>query len=157
MFASSKINVDLIKLRCSINKHTSCWLYGLGLTTAGYGRIGINRKSHYTHRLMFELVNGEIKNGLHILHKCDTPNCCNPDHLFLGTPLDNIRDMISKGRARYASLKGELNNAVKLKESQIVFILKSSETGKYLAKKYGVSPSMISLIRSRKKWRHVVL
>jgi hypothetical protein len=76
-----------------------CWLW-LGSTgRGGYGRIrvGGNRTAR-THRLAWELNRGPIPDGLHVLHKCDTPCCINPDHLFLGTPLDNAHDRDRKGR-----------------------------------------------------------
>jgi hypothetical protein len=60
-----------------------------------YGAITIS-----THRLAWELVNGPIPEGMHVLHRCDEPRCCNPDHLFLGTQAENMADMHRKGRSR---------------------------------------------------------
>jgi hypothetical protein len=60
-----------------------------------YGTIGVG-----THRLAWELANGPIPDGMQVLHKCDNPRCCNPDHLFLGTQQVNMADMARKGRAR---------------------------------------------------------
>jgi HNH endonuclease len=60
-----------------------------------YGTIAVS-----THRLAWELANGPIPEGMHVLHRCDTPACCNPDHLFLGTQTDNMADKTRKGRAR---------------------------------------------------------
>jgi len=64
----------------------------------GYGQIGYEGKICTTHRLSWILANGEIPNGLWVLHKCDFRACINPDHLFLGTARDNTDDMVSKGR-----------------------------------------------------------
>jgi len=72
----------------------------------GYGLIGVDKKTVNTHRLAWELANGPIPDGLHVLHHCDNPPCCQtkptpgyPDgHLFLGTPAQNAADMIAKGR-----------------------------------------------------------
>lgn len=64
----------------------------------GYGVIHLDNKNTYTHRVSWILTNGPILNGMFVLHRCDNPSCVNPDHLFLGTPKDNIQDMFSKGR-----------------------------------------------------------
>ena len=70
-----------------------------GKNDRGYGTIYFKGKVCRTHRVAWELANGPILNGLHVLHHCDNPLCCNPDHLFLGTNLDNIADKTAKGRA----------------------------------------------------------
>lgn len=64
----------------------------------GYGQKCIKGKRYRTHRLAWEWANGPIPEGLFVLHKCDNPPCCNPDHLFLGTQTDNMQDMLAKGR-----------------------------------------------------------
>lgn len=76
----------------------NCWLWTSGLTIYGYGSFGVEGRSEKAPRVSWVLTYGPIPNGLHVLHRCDTPACVRPDHLFLGTPLDNIRDMIAKGR-----------------------------------------------------------
>ena len=80
--------------------NTGCMLW-TGLTDrGGYGKIGFNYKSWRAHRLSFHLFKQNIKNGQFICHKCDTPACINPDHLFIGTPLINMQDKVRKGRLR---------------------------------------------------------
>ena len=66
----------------------------------GYGTINVAGTPVYAHRLSWENANGPIPEGKCILHKCDNPPCCNPDHLFLGTRAENNADMVAKGRAR---------------------------------------------------------
>jgi hypothetical protein len=75
-----------------------CWEWQGALYPAGYGIIGLDGGSHATHRLSWEIVNGPIPDGLFVCHKCDNRKCVRPDHLFLGTQKDNMRDMIAKGR-----------------------------------------------------------
>lgn len=76
---------------------SGCWIW-MGGTSHGYGHIKINGKTKKVHRVMWELTNGPIPEGIFVLHTCDIPECANPDHLFLGTHTDNMRDMIKKGR-----------------------------------------------------------
>ncbi len=81
--------------------HNGCWVWIGALDTLGYGHLTIKRKLRLAHRVSWELANGSIPDGLHVLHHCDNPPCVNPSHLFLGTHLDNMRDMIAKGRSNF--------------------------------------------------------
>jgi len=63
-----------------------------------YGRIIVAGKSLYPHRVAYELEYGPIPAGLYICHRCDNPRCCNPSHLFAGTPSDKVKDAVQKGR-----------------------------------------------------------
>lgn len=80
---------------------TDCWVWQKARTDAGYGVFGSeDRVTTYSHRRMFELVVDSSIEDWIICHECDNPPCCNPDHLFKGTTLDNNNDMIKKGRAK---------------------------------------------------------
>lgn len=74
-----------------------CWEWS-GNVVRGYGQITINYKKERTHRLAFKLAKGEIPDGMFVCHSCDNKLCCNPDHLWLGTTEDNMKDMVRKGR-----------------------------------------------------------
>ncbi len=80
-----------------VQDHAGCWIW-MGGNCRGYGHIKVKGKTKKTHRVAWELAYGPIPEGLFVLHHCDVPPCANPDHLFLGTHTDNMRDMIAKGR-----------------------------------------------------------
>lgn len=77
---------------------SGCWLWIGGVSyPPGYGRM---TRGQYAHRVSYEIHRGKIPVGMHVLHRCDNRLCVNPDHLFLGTQSDNMRDMMAKGRGR---------------------------------------------------------
>lgn len=135
---------------------SGCWIWiralkGKGWETGdGYGACWFSGAYHYAHHLAWEAYRGP-SNGLHVLHTCDIPSCCNPAHLRLGTNDDNIRDKVSKGR----HLHGETHNMVKLTAEEVLAIRASNESEVVLAARYGVCRSNIGMIRRRVKWSHI--
>ena len=79
---------------------STCWWWEGTATKGGYPHFydPVTGGMLLVSRTLWEIFNGPIPKGIHCCHICDSPGCCRPDHLFLGTPGDNIRDMISKGR-----------------------------------------------------------
>ena len=97
MVKLSKINTlsDLIEFgNVDASSPSSCWLWEKTLFVNGYGRVGGER----AHRKAWELSYGAVPDGMLVLHHCDVRSCLNPMHLFVGTQLDNMHDMIEKGR-----------------------------------------------------------
>ena len=125
-----------------------CWPWQ-GAVTNGYGRFrGIR-----AHRYAYQLHKGEIGAGLMVRHLCGNKLCVNPDHLEEGTMADNAQDGIRLGE----TLRGEDNGKAKINEDQARYILRNPDglTGAKLARKFGVSPATISLIRSGHRWAHL--
>lgn len=76
----------------------SCWIWIAAEDSNGCARLLVDYKNEKASRVSWQIHKGQIPDGLHVLHKCDNRLCVNPDHLFLGTHDDNMRDMTAKGR-----------------------------------------------------------
>jgi hypothetical protein len=94
---AGRITSPEIRFWKHVDKTADCWLW-TGAQCKGYGQLSSPKRSRYAHRLSWEISNGDIPEGLQVLHRCDTPLCVRPDHLFLGTNTDNIEDRIKKQR-----------------------------------------------------------
>jgi len=137
-----------------------CWLWVGGTYSIGYGAMMINYKHIGAHRFSYQLHCGPIPKGMFVCHHCDNPACVNPKHLFLGTPRDNMRDKMRKGRGGIVSVphpSGEDHYKSKLTSVQVHEIrhlhATSGFTYKELADKYGVTTSSIHGIVTWKSWR----
>lgn len=84
--------------KISPDPNSGCWLWIGAAFNHGYGQMRINGKIKSAHRASWEIHNGDIPNDLFVCHKCDVKLCVNPDHLFLGTNSDNMKDMNDKKR-----------------------------------------------------------
>lgn len=117
----------------------------------GYGQIHLNGKTVYAHRVAYELAKGSIPEGMFILHSCDNRKCVNPDHLSVGTFDDNMADMVDKERQAH----GVKNGRAKLTAEQVREIRSAVGTHTEIAARYGVTRSLVSLIRSGRIWRQI--
>ena len=138
---------DELKLR--IIKHcvvldTGCWEWIGGLSDSGYGRIWVLRRLEQAHRASFLAFNGDISDGRFVCHSCDNKRCVNPSHLFLGTHLENMADMVSKGRRSIIS--GARNGRTKLTDDQVASIRADTRKYRHIAREFGVSISHIEKI-----------
>ena len=134
---------------------SGCWIWTEGTITAGYGAMWDGEKVKYAHRLAVELYRGENIDGKTVCHHCDIPSCVNPNHLFVGTVKDNVRDMHKKKRARGMFGKGEASIRAKLTDDDVRAIRKSPKTHRLLAGEFNIDPSVITMIKNRKAWTHV--
>ena len=156
--------------RAQARPEAGCWLWpyrhpnGYGAVYGG-GRNALP-KTLLAHRVAWTLWNGEIPDGMNVLHRCDMPLCWRPDHLFLGTQADNVADCVAKGRRAdrtayrpIKSLAGENNPAAKLTQEQVVEIRRDYLPGRgsptnqpRLAERYGVSKRAIHFIVHGRHW-----
>ena len=114
---SYKELVDRFYEKFEVVTESGCWLWTACLLPNGYGAIQLNGKKVSAHRVSWMIHNGKINNGKFVLHKCDVKRCVNPDHLFLGSQSDNVKDRDKKGRG--ADFKGIKNPAAKITASQL--------------------------------------
>ncbi len=136
----------------------SCWLWTASGNDQGYGKFcvapGFCIGNSMAHRVSYMLFVGTIPPGLQVLHKCDTPPCVNPRHLFLGTQKDNMDDCRRKGRDRRP--KGETHGSAKLNLAAAMMIRHLYATGNYrqddLAEQFKVSSSTIRNVLAGRHW-----
>lgn len=148
-----------------------CWLWALVPSKAGYGMFVCGRKwKMLSHRAAWLLATGEDPGRSFVCHRCDNPRCVNPNHLFLGTHTDNMRDMIAKGRNRNdirwawkkrrdpAVFCGEWIPTSKLTASDVVEIRRrwaAGETQTALGREFGVTQAQISNVVRANHWKHL--
>ncbi len=136
---------------------SGCWMWTGCTFSNGYGRVRLKRnRTVVAHRLSWELTNGPIPEGMFACHKCDVRACVNPNHIFLGTDADNVRDCIEK--CRRADLSGSKHPMAKLSEADIQIIRERRKAGeqlKQIAPDFGVTKQMICCITTGKNWTHV--
>jgi predicted XRE-type DNA-binding protein len=139
-----------------IVKENSCWIW-TGSTRPNskgvlYPRITEGKKDIGAHRFSYMMMYGEIKSGMYVCHKCDTPLCVNPDHLFIGTHKDNMADMVNKGRSHKGA--GEYANRSKLTNEQAKQIRSINLSGSKLANLFKVSQATISRIIRKETYQN---
>ncbi len=144
-----------------VQKSETCWLWTGGRTGSGYGVFCIGYRMVLIHRFSFELHCGNIPKGMFVCHRCDTPACVNPEHLFLGTPKDNMRDKIAKGRANFTKPplhQGTDHHKCRITEADVTAIRKArlrGETYISMTKRYPLTIAGLFSVASGKSWKHI--
>ena len=123
-----------------------CIEWDAAIFKSGYGQVRFRGVPWLAHRVAWTETFGEIPKGKHVLHKCDNKPCINTDHLFLGTQKENMADMRRKGR-----------EGRKLRDDNVREIRSSKDDGVTLAKKFGVHPTTVSLVRRGQTWKNVAV
>lgn len=167
--------------RVSPEPNTGCWLWTGAVNDSGYGVIAVGGRQRRATFAALVLHGRTPEAGVYVLHRCDQPACVNPDHLFTGTQLDNMKDCVSKGRmpsgpglprargdrhwtrtqpekVRALVKRGEACPTAKLTASQVTEIRRrrvSGEQMKPIARAYGVSRALIGQIVNRRIWREI--
>lgn len=143
----------LADFEARLDRSGECWVWTGRLLQSGYGDF-FSKKRWRAHRYAYEAYVGPIGDK-HVCHRCDNPACCNPEHLFLGTPADNAADKAAKGRTGREKRFGSGNGLAKLDENKVRAIRSSQERSSDLADRFGVSKVAINYVRRRATWSHV--
>lgn len=152
-----------------VEKTDSCWVWRAStLVDTGYGQFAIKHNvNRHAHRVAYELVNGKIPPGMVVCHKCDNRLCVNPDHLFIGTYQDNMRDMVAKGRQNWGikfwseekrkSYSGKNSSNAKYSLATIKRVRQLRKEGhsfREISKDTGVSYTQVRRIVYKENWKY---
>ena len=137
--------------RTTPEPNTGCQLWTGSVGQDGYGKACHKGRHWRAHRLSWLNAHGTDPGDLLVCHKCDTPLCVNPDHLFLGSPAENSADMTAKGRSTW----GVRNGRAKLTPEKVREIRASQKRHAEISEEFGISMGMVSFVRAGKHWAHV--
>lgn len=134
-----------------------CWGWLASKNPDGYGCFFMSGGPQGAHRISWLINKGKIPLGMCVLHTCDNPACVNPNHLWIGTHTENMKDMAIKGRNKWTDHTGELNPLAKLNDSDVLRIRQLIGQKSYMeiAKIFDVSKSLIGQIAIRQIWQHI--
>jgi hypothetical protein len=142
------------KLKANVDKIESCWVWNKSTASSGYGQIKVGNRRWSTHRLSYTLFKGCIPKGMLVCHTCDNKRCVNPEHLYLGTHVDNNQD--AHDRNRQPCREGYLaTGVVKLSKEDAYTIKYSGISSKQLEKAFDINQSQVSRIRNGKTWKNI--
>ena len=128
-----------------------CWEWARFVRNNGYGEFSLGGHNHGAHRVSYFLANGVDPGSLQVCHRCDNRRCVRPSHLFLGTALENAKDMLSKDRMP----RGTERQNARLTPRCVREIRASADTLDTLAARYGVNRVTVWEAKTGRTWRHV--
>ena len=144
--------IQRFRQKVEIGGETDCWEWIGAKIERGYGSMKYNGKIQKAHRISYQIYHGPLSSDWDVLHSCDNPKCVNPFHLKKGTHMDNMMDMISKGRCFLT--KGTRNGNSKLDDIKVRYIrIYRRIPTKELSKKFGVACSTINMIKNGTSWK----
>lgn len=135
-------------IQSAVVNDNGCWMWVGQTGGGGYGQTTYRGGPVKASRLAYTMFKGEIPKGLMVCHSCDVPRCINPDHLFLGTASDNMRDMVKKGR--HGARKWR-----KLSDEQVRLIRSDSRPHRTIAAAFGISATTVHIVKTRKAYSDV--
>lgn len=142
--------------KIKVTRTTECWLWQAGVDGHGYGVFNKGKGTRRAHRIALMFLGAIIPVHKIVCHHCDNVRCCNPNHLYIGTTLENVRDKMERGRHRVN--RGQEAGGSKLKNEDVYKIrerLKNGERGIDLAVEFHVSQQTICGIKKRHRWNHI--
>lgn len=131
-----------------------CWEWNASTCDEDYGRLSWEGRVRLAHRVSWLIHFGD-PGEMFVCHRCDNPPCVNPDHLFLGTPLDNATDMIRKGRARYRGIYGPPEGRVGFLWSDAACVRHWAQDGgsiREIAETFDISTGFVRRLVLREVW-----
>lgn len=134
---------------------TECWEWQGTIDPKGYGRLHIDSIGRPAHRISYLIHKGEIPAGMLVCHTCDNRRCVNPDHLFIGTNMDNMADMVAKGRQN--KCRGEKHGKARLSASTVLAIRATDNgmTHGQIAERFGATKTQVADIKSGRSWKYL--
>ena len=144
--------------KVAVGDESDCWLWTAFRNRKGYGMIGSGAGHILAHRASWEIHHGPVPPGGVVCHRCDTPPCVNPSHLFVGTQRDNIADMVAKGRQRGDHRPGSACPTATLTESQAAEVKRRALAGekqRALAAEFSIKQATVSNIKTGRTWGHL--
>jgi len=153
--AGEQSDIDYIMDSVEFDTNGGCWLWNRAVQKSGYGTAPRRFVSRIASRAAWGVFRGDPGDKF-VCHKCDVPLCVNPDHLYLGTSVENMADMVRRNRCSPVRRFGVDVGTSKIDESAVVAIRLSDEPYAVLAARYGVGEGNIKAIRRGLSWPHVL-